>query len=159
VCLNVARDRLESARRRRKTDHGRRRFNRRILSTELCCKPLGGLVEAGEKTGYALRWFHQTSRTRGAVLLKRKSAIPPGCPGCRVKTEPRPLEAARRAAQRLAPPGLNDSVRLNIRPFMIAGILRKNLNVKWTKYRGTEPTRDEDDYPWFWNGNEFVGDS
>ncbi len=32
---------------------------------------------------------------------------------------------------------------------MIAGILRKNLNVKWTKYRGTEPTRDEDDYPSF----------
>jgi hypothetical protein len=41
---------------------------------------------------------------------------------------------------------------------MVAGILHKNLNFKWTKYWGTEPTREVDDYPWFRNGNEFVRD-
>ena len=53
-------------------------------------------------------------------------------------------------------PDLNDGVRLNIRPFMTAGILRKNPNIKWTKDRGTEPKRDKDQFPWFWNGDTFA---
>jgi hypothetical protein len=46
-------------------------------------------------------------------------------------------------------PDLNDGVRLNIRPFMEAGILASKVNVKWGKDRGadpavrTEPLRDE----------------
>jgi hypothetical protein len=55
-------------------------------------------------------------------------------------------------------PNLNDGVRMNIRPFMEAGILRKNPNIKWTKDRGKEPQRQKADYPWFWSGKEFVGD-
>jgi hypothetical protein len=55
-------------------------------------------------------------------------------------------------------PDLNDGVRVNIRPFVEAGVLRKNPNLKWTKDRGREPQRDRDDYPWFWKGKEFVGD-
>ncbi|MGO8747665.1 MAG: Eco57I restriction-modification methylase domain-containing protein [Thermoguttaceae bacterium] len=55
-------------------------------------------------------------------------------------------------------PDLNDGVRMNIRPFVEAGILRKNPNIKWTKDRGKEPRRDKDDYPWFWKGNEFLGE-
>ncbi len=55
-------------------------------------------------------------------------------------------------------PDLNDGVRMNIRPFMEAGILRKNPNIKWTKDRGKEPERDKSYYPWFWSGKEFVGD-
>jgi hypothetical protein len=55
-------------------------------------------------------------------------------------------------------PDLNDGVRMNIRPFMEAGILRKNPNIKWTKDRGKEPERDKDEYPWFWDGKTFVGD-
>ncbi len=55
-------------------------------------------------------------------------------------------------------PDLNDGVRMNIRPFIEAGILRKNPNIKWTKDRGKEPQRDKADYPWFWSGMEFVGD-
>jgi hypothetical protein len=55
-------------------------------------------------------------------------------------------------------PDLNDGVRMNIRPFMQAGILRKNPNIKWTKDRGKEPLRDQADYPWFWSGDTFVGD-
>ena len=43
-------------------------------------------------------------------------------------------------------------------PFVQAGILRKNPNIKWTKDRGKEPQRNKEDYPWFWSGNEFVGD-
>lgn len=36
-------------------------------------------------------------------------------------------------------PDLNDGVRLNIYPFMQAGILRKNPNIKWGKDRGKNP--------------------
>jgi hypothetical protein len=55
-------------------------------------------------------------------------------------------------------PDLNDGVRMNIRPFVEADILRKTPNIKWTKDRGKEPERDKHDYPWFWSGSEFVGD-
>ena len=55
-------------------------------------------------------------------------------------------------------PDLNDGVRVNIRPFMEAGILRKNPNIKWTKDRGKESDRDKAEYPWFWSGKVFVGD-
>ena len=55
-------------------------------------------------------------------------------------------------------PDMNDGVRMNIRPFMEAGILRKNPNIKWTKDRGKEPQREKADYSWFWSGKEFVGD-
>jgi hypothetical protein len=55
-------------------------------------------------------------------------------------------------------PDLNDGVRMNIRPFVEADILRKTPNIKWTKDRGKEPKRDKHDYPWFWSGGEFVGD-
>jgi hypothetical protein len=55
-------------------------------------------------------------------------------------------------------PDLNDGVRLNIRPFVEAGILRKNPNIKWTKDRGKEPQRPKEEYPWFWNGGTFKGE-
>jgi Eco57I restriction-modification methylase len=42
-------------------------------------------------------------------------------------------------------PDLNDGVRLNIRPFMTAGVLRKNPNIIWTKDRGKDPASA----PWF----------
>jgi len=51
-------------------------------------------------------------------------------------------------------PDLNDGVRLNIRPFVEAGILRKDPKVKWDKDRGTEPMRDKAEYPWFWKEKE-----
>jgi hypothetical protein len=55
-------------------------------------------------------------------------------------------------------PDLNDGVRLNIRPFMLAtdvgkkgaGILRNKPGIKWDKDRGKEPKRDKAEYPWFW---------
>ena len=55
-------------------------------------------------------------------------------------------------------PDLNDGVRMNIRPFVEAGILRKNPNIKWTKDRGKEPERPKEEYPWFWTGDVFTGD-
>ena len=51
-------------------------------------------------------------------------------------------------------PDLNDGVRLNIRPFVEAGILRKDPKLKWDKDRGTEPMRDKGEFPWFWNEKE-----
>src|SRR5262249_45321715 len=55
-------------------------------------------------------------------------------------------------------PDLNDGVRQNIRPFIKAGVLRKNPNIKWTKDRGTEPQRPKDQFPWFWSGDIFKGE-
>jgi hypothetical protein len=72
-------------------------------------------------------------------------------------------------------PDLNDGVRQNIRPFLLAGDVGKKgaglfrtvpLKLK-DKDRGAEPHRSKEDYPWFWceeepgtdpvGGDEFVG--
>lgn len=57
-------------------------------------------------------------------------------------------------------PDINDGVRMNIRPFIEAGVLRDKVNVKWTKDRGQEPQalRPKADFPWFWSGSTFSGD-
>ena len=64
-------------------------------------------------------------------------------------------------------PDINDGVRLNIRPFMAqdlpggkkgAGILRAKPNIHWKKDRGKEPTRDQEQFPWFWENGKFTGD-
>jgi hypothetical protein len=56
-------------------------------------------------------------------------------------------------------PDINDGVRMNIRPFMLAedmgkkgaGLLRTKPNIKWDKDRGKEPQRPKADFPWFWS--------
>jgi hypothetical protein len=58
-------------------------------------------------------------------------------------------------------PDINDGVRMNIRPFLLAedvgkkgaGILRVKPNIKWDKDRGREPERPKKDFPWFWSCN------
>ena len=57
-------------------------------------------------------------------------------------------------------PDINDGVRINIRPFMMAKplgargsnacILRVTPKIKWEKDRGKEPHRGREDFPWFW---------
>ncbi len=42
-------------------------------------------------------------------------------------------------------PDLNDGVRMNIRPFVTADVLRKTPNIKWGKDRGKDP----ETAPWF----------
>lgn len=51
-------------------------------------------------------------------------------------------------------PDLNDGVRMNIRPFATADILRKRVKIKWEKDRGKEPVRDKKEFPWFWGWDE-----
>ena len=57
-------------------------------------------------------------------------------------------------------PDINDGVRLNIRPFMMAktfngkSIFRKAPKIKWDKDRGKEPERPRKEFPWFWGWNE-----
>ena len=72
-------------------------------------------------------------------------------------------------------PDINDGIRQNIRPFLLAGDVGKRgaglfravpLALK-DKDRGTEPLRPKSDYPWFWceeepgtdpiGGKEFIG--
>ncbi len=48
-------------------------------------------------------------------------------------------------------PDLNDGVRLNIRPFVIADVLRKKPSIKWNKDRGKNPPGS----PW---GEERIND-
>jgi len=65
-------------------------------------------------------------------------------------------------------PGLDDGVRMNIRPFMTAKplnargknacILRVAPKIKWDKDRGKEPTREKADFPWFWGWDESTQD-
>jgi len=55
-------------------------------------------------------------------------------------------------------PDPNDGVRVNIRPFMTADVLRKNPNISWKEDRGKEPEWDKDKFPWFWKDGEFTGD-
>ncbi len=47
-------------------------------------------------------------------------------------------------------PDINDGVRMNIRPFATADILRKRVKIKWDKDRGNEQARHKEDFPWFW---------
>ncbi len=74
-------------------------------------------------------------------------------------------------------PDINDGVRINIRPFMTgrpfgakaknACILRNTPRISWDKDRGKEPSRSQDEFPWFWTwdgetkdftgGTEFDG--
>jgi hypothetical protein len=56
-------------------------------------------------------------------------------------------------------PDLNDGVRMNIRPFVEAGVLRKNPRIKWTTDRGAEPRslRPKDQFPWFWEDGDTGG--
>ena len=68
-------------------------------------------------------------------------------------------------------PDLDDGVRMNIRPFMLAtdvgkkgaGVLRIKPSIKWEKDRGKEPSRSKDDFPWFWEWDrkkpDFAGGS
>lgn len=74
-------------------------------------------------------------------------------------------------------PDLNDGVRLNIRPFLLAGDVKlkgaglfrvkPGIEFKAKPDRGKEPLRDISDYPWFWcaedpgtdpeGGKDFTG--
>jgi hypothetical protein len=51
-------------------------------------------------------------------------------------------------------PDINDGVRMNIRPFAVADILRKRVKVNWEKDRGKEAVRDKKEFPWFWGWDQ-----
>ena len=64
-------------------------------------------------------------------------------------------------------PDIDDGVRLNIRPFMIAdiaggkrgaGVLRDRPNIHWRKDRGKEPFRTREAFPWFWRDGLFTAE-
>jgi hypothetical protein len=52
-------------------------------------------------------------------------------------------------------PDLNDGVRLNIRPFVTAGVLRRNPKIHWRKDKGKDVPRS----PWYGRfGGERIND-
>jgi hypothetical protein len=54
-------------------------------------------------------------------------------------------------------PDINDGVRMSIRPFVEADILRQKVKIKWEKDRGAESQRNRAEYSWFWSGSTFTG--
>jgi hypothetical protein len=57
-------------------------------------------------------------------------------------------------------PDINDGVRMNIRPFVEAEVLRDRVNAKWSKDRGKEPEeyRPKAEFPWLWDGDAYAGE-
>lgn len=65
-------------------------------------------------------------------------------------------------------PDIDDGVRVNIRPFMIAkplnargvsaSILRATPRIHWRKDKGREVRRSKSDFPWFWGWDESAPD-
>lgn len=65
-------------------------------------------------------------------------------------------------------PDINDGVRLNIRPWLVAKpykparkdacILRVTPRIRYGKDRGTERERPKEDYPWFWSWDGHTDD-
>ena len=39
-----------------------------------------------------------------------------------------------------------------------SGVLRAKPNIHWKKDRGKEPTRDQGQFPWFWENGTFTGE-
>ena len=79
-------------------------------------------------------------RLRAAQALQAKlGAILEGEPPYDIYVRWKPL-----AAQPLGwQPDLDDGVRLNIRPFVTAGVLRAKFTINWNKDRGTDPDGSE----------------
>jgi hypothetical protein len=96
-------------------------------------------------------------------LQKRLIAIIEGEPPFDIFVRWRPIEKQPIGWE----PDINDGVRINIRPFMAsdipggrkgAGVLRWKPNIKWSKDRGKEPKRPQEQFPWFWKDGNFTGD-
>jgi hypothetical protein len=100
---------------------------------------LGAWIEAQraqEKAGVA----GANGRLVAALELQKKlEAIREGEPPYDIYVRWKPL-----AKQPIGwDPDLNDGVRLNIRPFVTAGILRAKFTISWNKDRGTNPDGSE----------------
>ncbi|RUO91233.1 SAM-dependent methyltransferase [Corallococcus sp. AB018] len=65
-------------------------------------------------------------------------------------------------------PDIDDGVRVNIRPFMVArplnargknaSILRVTPRIHWRKDKGKEASRSKSEFPWFWGWDESAQD-
>lgn len=112
-----------------------------------------GRQEAGVKEGAA----GADARLAAATALQKElKLILEGSPPYDIFVRWKPL-----SAQPIGwAPDINDGVRVNIRPFIMAkdmgkkgaGLLRGKPNIKWTKDRGMEPQslRPKAEFPWFW---------
>ena len=97
-------------------------------------------VEAGEEGS--------DIKLASALVLKNKlEKILEGEVPCDIFVRWKPLEKQPIGWQ----PDLNDGVRLNIRPFVLTSVFRKNPNINWNKDRG----KDVPSAPWF---HKFKGE-
>ncbi len=72
-------------------------------------------------------------------LQEKLKAILEGEPPCDIYVRWKPLHRQPLGWE----PDLNDGVRLNIRPFVTAGVLRAKFTINWKKDRGTNPDGSE----------------
>ena len=72
-------------------------------------------------------------------MQRKLEAIRDGEPPCDIYVRWKPLHEQPMGWN----PDLNDGVRLNIRPFVTAGVLRGRVNVNWKKDRGRDPDGSE----------------
>jgi hypothetical protein len=96
----------------------------------------------------------ESRKAAAAILQGKLQAILTGDPPYDLFTRWKPLHQQPIGWE----PDINDGVRINIRPFIEAGVLKGKINVKWDKDRGKEPRslRPRADFPWFWS---FPGDA
>jgi hypothetical protein len=80
------------------------------------------------------------ARLVAAVNLQKKlTAIAEGEPPFDIYVRWKPLEKQPIGWE----PDINDGVRMNIRPFVTAGVLRSKFTINWNKDRGTNPDGSE----------------
>ena len=81
-----------------------------------------------------------SARLVAALELQRKLVdIRDGEPPCDIYVRWKPLREQSMGWN----PDLNDGVRINIRPYLTAGVLRCRVNVNWKKDRGRDPDGSE----------------
>ena len=111
----------------------------RVRLDKLIYTYLGGWI-ATQRAAVTREEAGADGRLLAAVALQAKLiAIKDGEPPHDVYVRWKPLHAQPIGWN----PDLNDGVRLNIRPFVTAGILRAKFTVNWNKDRGTNPDGSE----------------
>ncbi|PWC06430.1 hypothetical protein [Mycetocola zhujimingii] len=114
------------------------RLDRRTLE-KLTFTSLGAWIDRQKHEARAERASADARLAAAEDLQRRLKLILEGAPPYDIYVRWKPL-----AEQAIGwEPDLDDGVRLNIRPFVAADVLRSKVNVHWRKDRGTNPDRSE----------------
>lgn len=114
------------------------KLNRRTLE-KLTFTSLGAWIDRQKHEARAERAGADVRLAAAEHLQRRLKLILEGAPPYDIYVRWKPM-----AEQSIGwEPDIDDGVRLNIRPFVTADVLRSNVNVHWRKDRGTNPDGSE----------------